>query len=116
MDSWTKLFNSEEQLLIIDYRDLIENPYDVVYRVETFLNLEHKVQPDMMYFDNDKGFYCKYTDKELNATTCMGSAKGRKHPTVPSDDLKKFKQFFKPWNTKFFDAIGQDFGWNEGVP
>ena len=101
--------------MIINYTDLIEDPYDVIYRVEAFLNLEHKVSRKMMYFDKRKGFYCKYTDLALNVTTCMGKAKGRKHPQVPEEDRINLKKFFKPWNEKWFNAIGQDFGWNEGV-
>ena len=69
----------------------------------------------MMYFDQKKGFYCKYTNLENNVTTCMGKAKGRKHPTVPKEEIRKLKTFFRPWNEKWFDDIGEDFGWNDGV-
>ena len=114
-ESWTEYFNPEKQIMVVNYQDLIDTPYEVVHKVETFLGLEHTVKPEMIYFDERKGFYCKYTNMELNITRCMSSQKGRQHPDVPNYEVNKLKRFFKPWNEKFFAAIGEDFGWNDGV-
>ena len=114
LSRWTAYF-SRKQILIIDYKDLIKSPYDVVHQVETFLNLEHKIKPEMIYFDKHKEFYCKYTNLSKHIKTCMGGAKGRKHPKVPKEDVDKLKRFYKPWNEKWFNAVGHDFGWNDGV-
>ena len=43
---------------------------------------------------------------------CLGSTKGRDHPEVNSETFGILKEFFRPFNHKFFRMIGRRFVWN----
>ena len=55
--------------------------------------------------------YC-FTRRSQNKTECRGSDKGRHHPTIPADRYQQLKEHFREPNKRFFETIGQDFGWN----
>ena len=109
---WLEKFKLNETLLVVNHADLIQRPYEVVKKVEAFIGAPSIISPDMIYFNKTRGFHCKYLDPIKNQTKCMWSNKGRKHATAPPEIKKIFQEYFKSGNTKFFKAIGQDFGWN----
>ena len=112
LDPWLKWFNLNETLLVVNHDDIINDPYSVVHRVEQFLGIVPRIKQEWIYFDKQRGFHCKYTDYDENISECMPNNKGRTHATVPLPTVKLFHEFYQPWNNKFFQQIGQDFGWN----
>ena len=99
--------------MVLNYADIIRKPYETVHRVENFLGLEHKILPEWIYFDKEKGFYCKYITPDMTESECLGSNKGRPHPEIPNETKAYFKEYYHDWNKKFFETIGEDFGWND---
>ncbi|XDV15684.1 hypothetical protein PO909_015717 [Leuciscus waleckii] len=37
--------------------------------------------------------------------------KGRPHPHIPPEVLHRLRNFYRPFNMKFYQMTGQDFGW-----
>ena len=42
---------------------------------------------------------------------CLGKTKGRVHPVVDETTLTRLRDFFRPFNEKFYRMTGIDFGW-----
>ncbi|XP_033761260.1 heparan sulfate glucosamine 3-O-sulfotransferase 1-like [Pecten maximus] len=108
---WLKYFPLEN-LHFVDGGNLILNPYDEVKKVESFLGIPHCLTRDKFVFSSTKGFYCIKKNKgRREETKCLPETKGRPHPPVDPDVLRKLKVFFKPLNEKFFRTIGRSFNW-----
>ena len=110
---WLKYFTVNETLLVINYAEFKNNLFDVLYKIETYLGLEHKIEQDDVIYSNEKKFYCKRINNKNGMAQCMHSGKGRSHPVMPDNWYHKLKVFYKEGNEKLFQAIGQDFGWND---
>jgi [heparan sulfate]-glucosamine 3-sulfotransferase 5 len=107
LERWLNVF-SRNQILIVDGDELITNPIPQIKRVEDFLGLENQITKDNFYFNKTKGFYCM---KDNGQDHCLGSGKGRKHPSVDPTVISKLNKFFQPHNEKFFDMVGQRLDW-----
>ena len=55
----------------------------------------------------------KYEGWLDNDEHCLAKSKGRIHPNISSVVVHKLRKFFRPYNYKFYDLVGQDFGWPE---
>uniref|UniRef100_A0A0B6ZRV2 Sulfotransferase domain-containing protein n=1 Tax=Arion vulgaris TaxID=1028688 RepID=A0A0B6ZRV2_9EUPU len=97
------------QLLILDGDKLVVDPLSQVRLIEDFLGLAHEVTDKSIYFDDQKGFYCMHT--KSNETKCLGKSKGRKHIEIEPEFKAKIIEFFKPYNERFFNLVGQRFDW-----
>lgn len=106
---WLEFF-SLDQIFIIESQKLIENPAGVMYEVEDFLGIDHKIKPSNFYFNKTKGFYCVKTD---DLQKCLADSKGRQHPHVEETVLRKLRRFFAPHNQKLYKMVGRDFNWPE---
>jgi len=42
---------------------------------------------------------------------CLGKTKGRTHPTIDDRVLQRLREFYRPFNVKFYQMTGIDFGW-----
>ncbi len=109
LQHWLKYFKLK-QFLIIDTQDMITHPYNVTRQAETFLGLRHAVTEDHFVFDKKKGFYC--FKLHPNATSmCMNGSKGRHHQELKPGLVKKLRNYFRPYNRKFYKMTGRNFGW-----
>ena len=114
-ERWLKWFK-KEQILIVNGEELITHPVTELSKVEAFLNLSHYFTKEMFIFNKEKGFYCW---KTLNGRTnraktrmkCLGSSKGREHPTVSEDTLDKIRKFLKPHAERFCSLAAVNFSW-----
>ena len=104
---WLEFFKLE-QIHIVDGENLVADPYAEIWKVEEFLGIEHKIKEDDFYFNETKGFYC--IDAEM-LQKCLSETKGRQHPYVEPEVLKKLRRFFRPMNKKLFKMIGREFDW-----
>ena len=104
---WLEFFKLE-QIHIVDGENLVNDPYSELWKVEEFLGIEHKLKEDNFYFNESKGFYCVNTE---TIQKCLSESKGRKHPYIEPEVLKKLRSFFRPMNKKLFKMIGREFDW-----
>lgn len=107
MERWLKWFPLES-FLIISGENLVKNPLAELRRVEDFLGLQHRLAADNFYWNETRGFFC--INKESKAK-CLAKSKGRQHPDIDANVLRKLRQFFRTHNQKFYDLVGHDFGW-----
>ena len=97
-----------EQIHVVDGDALVENPLPQLRKIERFLGLEHPFNDNDIYFDERKRFYCV---RKEGQGVCLGREKGRPHPKVDDKVVKKLKEYFKPFNQEFYEAVGHNFKW-----
>ena len=107
MEEWLKVFE-RKRIHIIDGDNLIKNPFEEMTKIERFLGIKHIFTTENFHFNETKGFYCYRTADEEK---CLGKKKGRPHPDVDPKVMRKLRQFFEPYNERFFDLVGRRFDW-----
>ncbi|KAI5698981.1 hypothetical protein M8J75_014779 [Diaphorina citri] len=86
------------------------NPY-VKLIVVDFLGLKVIITEKHFYFNTTKGFPCLMKSETLASPHCLGKNKGRIHPKIDESILDRLTQFYRPFNLKFYQMTGIDFGW-----
>ena len=99
------------QMLFVNGNEFIKNPVPGLIKVQKFLDLPVLLNEKHFIYNKTKGFYCTLNNKEGHEVKCLGDSKGRTHPKVRDSALRKLKEFYKPWNERFFELIGEDYGW-----
>ena len=135
MKRWLKYF-SLKQFVILDGHELIKNPVKVLYKVESFLGVDHKLNKDIFYFDKAKGFFCYHVPKSKQRVLfggtgkkifrivfkpgkgktrneCLGHNKGRNHERQTKTFIRKWLDYYRPLNRMFFSLTGVYFNWTE---
>lgn len=103
------LYFRRKQIHVVNGDNLIVNPLEEIHKVESFLGLKHLVTEENLYFNETRGFYCM---KSGNNQHCLGAQKGRKHPDIDRNVIRKLNNFYRPYNKKLFAMIGQQFDWD----
>jgi len=106
---WLDVF-PRRQLHFVDGERLITDPAGQLTDVQRFLGLRPLITRRHFHFNATKGFPCLRTTSET--VRCLGKTKGRVHPTVDGEVLKKLRDFYRPHNEQFYALTGVDFGWN----
>lgn len=111
---WLKYFPLS-QIHFVSGEQLIKRPAKEIKLVERFLNINPFITEDNFYFNESKGFPC-FVGKISNSGTvsrahCMGETKGRKHPAVHEEVLKRLREYFHPLNEKFYSMVQRNFHW-----
>lgn len=96
------------QFLFISGERLIADPAYELSRVEEFLSLRPVITENDFYLNTTKGFPCILRRGQPH---CLGKTKGRSHPAIDSGTLNRLRQFYRPFNRKFYEMTGMDFGW-----
>ena len=99
------------QMHFVNGNEFIKNPAPGLIKVQQFLGLPVLLNEKHFVYNKTKGFYCTLNNKEGHEVKCLGDSKGRTHPKVRDSALRKLKEFYKPWNERFFELIGEDYGW-----
>ncbi|ERL91403.1 hypothetical protein D910_08735 [Dendroctonus ponderosae] len=107
---WLKFFPLS-QLLFISGERLILDPAIELKRVQDFLGLKRVVTEKHFYFNTTKGFPCLFKSEGHSAPHCLGKTKGRNHPYVNPVVLQRLRDFFRPFNMRFYQMTGINFGW-----
>lgn len=81
-------------------------------RVQTFLGLKKEITEKYFYFNSSKGFPCLMKSETRISPHCLGRTKGRVHPIISRDTVDHLRQFYRPYNIKFYQMTGIDFGWS----
>lgn len=105
---WLTYFK-RDQIHVVDGDNLIKNPLEEIAKVEEFLGVEHGITDKNVYFNETRGFYCMQSGDKQH---CLGAKKGRKHPDIDPQVVKKLNSFYRPYNQKLFSMIGQKFDWD----
>lgn len=107
MRNWLKYFTLDH-FHIVDGNKLTKDPINELHKVEDFLGLEHRLNSDMFYYNKTKKHFCY---KLATEQKCLDATKGREHPEVDPNVLRKLREYFRPYNEKFFEMIGRRFDW-----
>lgn len=110
LENWLRYFPLS-RLLFVSGERLVTDPAGEMGRVQDFLGLKRVVTNKHFYFNQTKGFPCLKKPEGSSRPRCLGKSKGRAHPQIPSEVLLRLRDFYRPFNLKFYQMTGQDFGW-----
>lgn len=99
------------QFLFISGERLISDPAAEVGRVQDFLGLKRVVTEKHFYFNATKGFPCLLKSETRLTPHCLGKSKGRNHPIIDPTVMDRLREFYRPFNRKFYHMTGLNFGW-----
>lgn len=107
---WLKFFPLS-QLLFVSGERLVLDPAVELKRVQDFLGLKRVVTEKHFYFNSTKGFPCLFKSEGHSSPHCLGKTKGRNHPYVNPVVLQRLRDFYRPFNNRFYQMTGINFGW-----
>ncbi|XP_076026757.1 heparan sulfate glucosamine 3-O-sulfotransferase 6-like [Genypterus blacodes] len=111
LENWLQHFPLSHFLFVSGER-LVSDPAGEMERVQDFLGLKRVVSDKHFYFNQTKGFPCLKKPEGSSRPRCLGKSKGRPHPQIPSEVLQRLRDFYRPFNHRFYQMSGQDFGWD----
>ncbi|XP_070581345.1 heparan sulfate glucosamine 3-O-sulfotransferase 6-like [Ptychodera flava] len=111
-EKWRQYFPLSS-FLFVNGEELIRNPAAEMLRVQNFLGLKPIISEKNFYFNHTKGFPCLKKLEDTNNQHCLGKTKGRPHPTVDINIIKRLKDFYRPFNAKFYQMTGINFRWED---
>ncbi|KAM9832653.1 heparan sulfate glucosamine 3-O-sulfotransferase 6-like [Neosynchiropus ocellatus] len=111
LENWLRFFPLSRFLFVSGER-LVSDPAGEMGRVQDFLGLKRVVTDKHFYFNQTKGFPCLKKPEGSSRPRCLGKSKGRTHPQIPSEVLLRLRDFYRPFNLKFYQMTGLDFGWD----
>ncbi|XP_053425989.1 heparan sulfate glucosamine 3-O-sulfotransferase 3B1 [Nycticebus coucang] len=99
------------QMLFVSGERLISDPAGELGRVQDFLGLKRIITDKHFYFNKTKGFPCLKKAEGSGKPHCLGKTKGRTHPHIDREVVRRLRDFYRPFNRKFYQMTGLDFGW-----
>ncbi|KAM9393129.1 heparan sulfate glucosamine 3-O-sulfotransferase 3B1a [Pholidichthys leucotaenia] len=111
LERWLQYFPME-QLLFVSGERLITDPAGEMARVQDFLGLRRVVTGKHFHFNPAKGFPCLKRPEGNSKPHCLGKTKGRTHPNIDPEVAQRLRDFYKPFNSRFYQMTGHDFGWD----
>ncbi|XP_014904151.1 heparan sulfate glucosamine 3-O-sulfotransferase 6 [Poecilia latipinna] len=111
LENWLQYFPLSHFLFVSGER-LVSDPSGEMGRVQDFLGLKRVISDKHFYFNQTKGFPCLKKPEGSSRPRCLGKSKGRPHPQIPSEALQRLRDFYRPFNQRFYQMTGQDFGWD----
>ncbi|XP_029014963.1 heparan sulfate glucosamine 3-O-sulfotransferase 6-like [Betta splendens] len=111
LENWLQFFPLSHFLFVSGER-LVSDPAGEMGRVQDFLGLKRVVSDKHFYFNQTKGFPCLKKPEGSSRPRCLGKSKGRPHPLIPTEVLHRLRDFYRPFNQRFYQMSGQDFGWD----
>ncbi|XP_022906673.1 heparan sulfate glucosamine 3-O-sulfotransferase 3B1 [Onthophagus taurus] len=108
---WLKYFPLS-QFLFVSGERLVLDPALELRRVQDFLGIKRVVTEKHFYFNSTKGFPCLFKSEGHSGPHCLGKTKGRNHPYVNPVVLQKLRDFYRPYNIRFYHMTGINFGWS----
>ncbi|KAL8558805.1 hypothetical protein ACOMHN_046388 [Nucella lapillus] len=112
LERWFKYF-PRHQIHFVSGEQLIEDPAHVLKDVQGFLGLKPFITEKHFYLNATRGFPCLVKNPERHSKPhCLGKTKGRRHPDVDARVIDRLRDFYRPFNSKFYQMVGRDFGWS----
>ncbi|XP_046350935.1 heparan sulfate glucosamine 3-O-sulfotransferase 3B1-like [Haliotis rufescens] len=110
VERWLRYFPLE-QMHFVSGENLISDPAGEMAKVQDFLGLKRIITDKHFYLNQTRGFPCLKKPEGSGRPHCLGKTKGRRHPHVDPDVVKRLRDFYRPFNLKFYQMVKQDFGW-----
>ncbi len=102
---WLKHFRAK-QMCYADGDAFISNPYQVIQKLESCLNLNPYFTEDNFVLNHKRGFYC-FQDQSFNSHLhCMGESKGRPHPPIKKVVRDRLVEYFSEWDETLKNITG----------
>ncbi|XP_004433101.1 PREDICTED: heparan sulfate glucosamine 3-O-sulfotransferase 3B1 [Ceratotherium simum simum] len=111
LERWLRHFPLGQMLFVSGER-LISDPAGELGRVQDFLGLKRIITDKHFYFNKTKGFPCLKKAEGSSKPHCLGKTKGRTHPEIDREVVQRLRDFYRPFNLKFYQMTGHDFGWD----
>ncbi|XP_046532862.1 heparan sulfate glucosamine 3-O-sulfotransferase 3A1 [Equus quagga] len=111
LEHWLRHFPIGQMLFVSGER-LISDPAGELGRVQDFLGLKRIITDKHFYFNKTKGFPCLKKAEGSSKPHCLGKTKGRTHPEIDREVVQRLRAFYRPFNLKFYQMTGHDFGWD----
>ncbi|XP_026988522.2 heparan sulfate glucosamine 3-O-sulfotransferase 3B1b [Tachysurus fulvidraco] len=111
LDNWLQFFPMN-QILFVSGERLISDPAGELGRVQDFLGLKRIITDKHFYFNKTKGFPCLKKAEGSSKPHCLGKTKGRTHPNIDPEVVQRLRDFYRPFNMKFYQMTGHNFGWD----
>uniref|UniRef100_A0A4W5KK05 Sulfotransferase n=1 Tax=Hucho hucho TaxID=62062 RepID=A0A4W5KK05_9TELE len=112
LDNWLQYFPMG-QILFVSGERLISDPAGELGRVQDFLGLKRIITDKHFYFNQTKGFPCLKKAEGSSKPHCLGKTKGRTHPNIHPEVAQRLRDFYRPFNMKFYQMTGHNFGWDD---
>ncbi|XP_076154109.1 heparan sulfate glucosamine 3-O-sulfotransferase 3A1-like [Alosa pseudoharengus] len=112
LDNWLQYFPMG-QILFVSGERLISDPAGELGRVQDFLGLKRIITDKHFYFNQTKGFPCLKKAEGSSKPHCLGKTKGRTHPNIDPEVVQRLREFYRPFNMKFYQMTGRIFGWDD---
>ncbi|XP_070846623.1 heparan sulfate glucosamine 3-O-sulfotransferase 2-like [Chaetodon trifascialis] len=110
LENWLRYFPLA-QIHFVSGERLITDPAGELARVQDFLGLKRIVTDKHFYFNRTKGFPCLKKPESSGSPRCLGKSKGRTHVQIDRDAIEQLRDFYRPYNVKFYEMVGHDFKW-----
>ncbi|KAI5622695.1 heparan sulfate glucosamine 3-O-sulfotransferase 2 [Silurus asotus] len=110
LENWLQYFPLS-QMHFVSGEQLITDPAGEMTKVQDFLGLKRIVTDKHFYFNKTKGFPCLKKPEDSSTPRCLGKSKGRTHPKIEPDVIRRLHKFYKPFNNMFYQMTGQNFQW-----
>ncbi|XP_074476521.1 heparan sulfate glucosamine 3-O-sulfotransferase 2-like [Sebastes fasciatus] len=110
LENWLRYFPLA-QIHFVSGERLITDPAGELARVQDFLGLKRIVTDKHFYFNRTKGFPCLKKPESSGSPRCLGKSKGRTHVQIDTDAIEQLRDFYRPYNVKFYEMVGHDFKW-----
>ncbi|KAJ0060128.1 hypothetical protein NL108_003972 [Boleophthalmus pectinirostris] len=110
LDNWLRFFPLA-QIHFVSGERLITDPAGELARVQDFLGLKRIVTDKHFYFNRTKGFPCLKKPESSGSPRCLGKSKGRTHVQIDRDAIEQLRDFYRPYNIRFYEMVGHDFKW-----
>ncbi|XP_069785651.1 heparan sulfate glucosamine 3-O-sulfotransferase 3A1-like [Narcine bancroftii] len=111
LENWL-LYFPMGQILFVSGERLITDPAGELGKVQDFLGLKRIITDKHFYFNKTKGFLCLKKPEGSSKPHCLGKTKGRTHPNIDPEIIRRLRDFYRPFNMKFYQMTGQNFGWD----
>lgn len=110
LENWLRYFPLT-QIHFVSGERLITDPAGELARVQDFLGLKRIVTDKHFYFNRTKGFPCLKKPESSGSPRCLGKSKGRTHVQIDRDAIEQLRDFYRPYNVKFYGMVGHNFKW-----
>ncbi|KAM3860116.1 heparan sulfate glucosamine 3-O-sulfotransferase 2-like [Diretmus argenteus] len=110
LENWLRYFPLA-QIHFVSGERLITDPAGELARVQDFLGLKRIVTDKHFYFNRTKGFPCLKKPESSSSPRCLGKSKGRTHVQIDREAIEQLRDFYRPYNVKFYEMVGHDFRW-----
>ncbi|XP_021413508.1 heparan sulfate glucosamine 3-O-sulfotransferase 2-like [Oncorhynchus mykiss] len=111
LENWLQYFRLS-QIHFVSGERLITDPAGELGRVQDFLGLKRIITDKHFYFNRTKGFPCLKKPESSSQPRCLGKSKGRTHVQIDREVIEQLRDFYRPYNIKFYEMVGQDFRWD----